>query len=1295
MVSVSAVSLRVSRLVALVLFAIVAIFACSGTTTTGGALELIIATNLSTPDELDSIHLEVRQEIATGTWGAPIVSRDLRIPTDAVLPATFTIEAGESEHQGALVRVIGRRGGLPIVLSEVETRVPQNRVAALKVVLARACIGKLKADSSGIVASSCSDPAQSCQPDTGQCASRLVDPASLPTYTPGEERQLVVPPQTPVADGGAETSRKEITQFRIDGVDGTIAGTSISLTLPFGTDLTSLTPTIVWKGAAISPASGVAQDFTTPKTYTVTALDGSTKAYTVIVTIAAASGKEITQFVIGGVHGTILGTSITLTVPSGTNVTSLTPTIGITGASISPASGAPQDFSNPVTYTVTASNGSTRDYTVIVNVASASAKDITEFSVAGVAATINATSITLTLPATSNPKSLVPTITITGASVLPASLAAQDFTNAVSYTVTAADGTTKRYTVTVNIAASDAKEITQFGILGVNATITGTNVALTLPSGTNLAGLTPTIAIAGSSVNPASGVAQSFASPVTYTVSAADGSTRAYTVTVSVAAGSARDITAFSILGVSAAVGETSVALTLPAGTNVTSLIPTVGITGVSMTPASGVAKNFTSPVTYTVTAADNTTKAYTVTVTVAQPFTKDITQFSILGAGGVITGTSIALTLPSGTSVTSLVPTITTNGVSLSPASGVAKDFTNPVTYTVTAADNSTKQYTVTVSVAQPFTKDITQFTILGINGTIGLNTVTLQVPYGTSLTNLTPTIQTNGQSVNPASSVAQNFTNPVMYTVTAGDTTTKAYTVTVTVGQPGFKDITQFTILGNNGTIDNVAKTVALTVPYGTSLVSLTPTIQIDGQSVAPLSGVAQNFTNPVTYTVTAGDSTTKAYTVTVTVGPAGFKDITQFTILGVNGTIDNAAKTVALQVPSGTSLVSLTPTIQTNGQSVSPLSGVPQNFSNPVTYTVTAADSTTKQYTVTVTAAPNTAKDITQFTILTVNGSINDAAKTITLTVPYGTSLTSLTPTIQISGLSVSPLSGAAQNFTNPVVYTVTAQDNSTKQYTVTVTVAPNTAKDITQFTILTVNGTIDQAAKTIALTLPAGTSLTSLTPTIVTSAQSTVSPLSGVAQNFTSPVVYIVTAQDTSTKPYTVTVTVAPATKDITLFTINNVSGLITGTNIAVKLYTGTSITALHPQITINGQSVSPLSGAAQNFTNPVTYTVTGQDLTTKAYSVSVSLSSNTGKDITAFALDGVSSTINQQLGTMTNTLGSTQCQATVTALTHNGVSVSPGIGTVVSLENGGSTDFTVTAADGTYRIYTHFGGTFCN
>jgi hypothetical protein len=80
-----------------------------------------------------------------------------------------------------------------------------------------------------------------------------------------------------------------------------------------------------------------------------------------------------------------------------------------------------------------------------------------------------------------------------------------------------------------------------------------------------------------------------------------------------------------------------------------------------------------------------------------------------------------------------------------------------------------------------------------------------------------------------------------------------------------------------------------------------------------------------------------------------------------------------------------------------------------------------------------------DIINFTFpQSVSTAINSEAGTVSVKVVTGTNVSSLTPTITISeGATISPASGVVQNFTNPVVYTVTAADNVTeKVWTVTV-------------------------------------------------------------------------------------------------------------------------------------------------------------------------------------------------------------------------------------------------------------------
>jgi len=157
-----------------------------------------------------------------------------------------------------------------------------------------------------------------------------------------------------------------ILTFGLAGSPAVITGTDIAWTVPYGSDVTSLAPTYTLSSGTCDPASGSTQDFTAPQTYTVT--DGAvSNTYTVTVTVAPpSSAKAILTFGPGAV---ITGNAIAWTVPQGTDVTSLAPSYTVSRfATGTPASGSKQDFTNPVTYTVTAQDGSTQDYTVKVTV---------------------------------------------------------------------------------------------------------------------------------------------------------------------------------------------------------------------------------------------------------------------------------------------------------------------------------------------------------------------------------------------------------------------------------------------------------------------------------------------------------------------------------------------------------------------------------------------------------------------------------------------------------------------------------------------------------------------------------------------------------------------------------------------------------------------------------------------------------------------------------------------------------------------------------------------------------------
>lgn len=286
-----------------------------------------------------------------------------------------------------------------------------------------------------------------------------------------------------------------------------------------------------------------------------------------------------------------------------------------------------------------------------------------------------------------------------------------------------------------------------------------------------------------------------------------------------------------------------------------------------------------------------------------------------------------------------------------------------------------------------------------------------------------------------------------------------------------------------------------------------------------------------------------------------------LTSFSVNGVPATINEGDKTIAVTMPFGTDVTALRPTFGTLGDKVL-VGGVEQtsavswhDFTLPVIYTVTAPDGSTANYTVNVNLASNTAKALTTYSYVGFPGSpgsINETTKTIAVVLPFGTNLTNLVANFTSTGSSVAvgainQTSGAtANNFTTPVNYTVTAADGSTETYNVTVTLADASAKAITAYGFAAYNGatgTIDEVAKTIAVTVPFGTDVTNLVATFATTGSSVM--VAGLNQtstvttnNFTLPVNYTVTAADASTATYTVTVSLPSGPLPVNLRTAGN-------------------------------------------------------------------------------------------------------------------------------------------------------------
>ena len=460
-----------------------------------------------------------------------------------------------------------------------------------------------------------------------------------------------------------------------------------------------------------------------------------------------------------------------------------------------------------------------------------------------------------------------------------------------------------------------------------------------------------------------------------------------------------------------------------------------------------------------------------------------------------------------------------------------------------------------------------------------------------------------------------------------------------------PGYRalssenDILSFSIPEQTGTatINTTTHRVDIEVTAAANLTNLTPTITVSpSASINPIGGEAHDFSiSPFVYTVTAQDATPQNWEiyVTQTTGVSSENDILTFTITGqlFASVISTVSHTVDIVMTYGTDLSFLFPAISVSpGANINPLSGTPQNFTSPVIYTVTAEDGISIQnWTVNATTENSSENDIITFTLTQQTGPavVNTTFHTVDIEVQNGTNLTALVPQVTVSnGATLSPVSGISQNFSTPFTYVVTAQDNTPQNWIVTVTEAAplNNETDIVAFSFSEQTGSanISIVSHTVGIEVVNGTNITTLTPSIQISAGATIFPQSGVQIDFTTPVNFVVTAENgTNTQNWTVTVTVdtqLSSEAEITNFILaEQISPAVINSSAAtvdIVVQAGTDISQLNPNITVSaGADISPLSGTIQDFTFPVTYTVTAQDLTTKQWIVSVSVYSDISID----------------------------------------------------------------------------------
>ncbi len=280
-------------------------------------------------------------------------------------------------------------------------------------------------------------------------------------------------------------------------------------------------------------------------------------------------------------------------------------------------------------------------------------------------------------------------------------------------------------------------------------------------------------------------------------------------------------------------------------------------------------------------------------------------------------------------------------------------------------------------------------------------------------------------GATINPLSGVAQNFTSPVEYTVTAEDNvTTKVWTVTVTEAGPppanfGLRDdegvnLPTLTYWFTGAATDITEKGSQFEqrdMGVVESVFIKGANIQIWKTGEGNVTGAQFKYkvwnnidTEPETYTVTDvtwtseyvdGDFTNQTWsgfgdeisvTDGLTPGTYNLKVLFSITGTGVAGTTDNGPFVASFEIAQQSSEAEI----------------LSFNIDNQIGQTI-----------------------------------IDSENATVNVQMLIGTNVSALQPTIAVSaGAAITPESGAAQDFTNSVTYTVTAENQQTKVWVATV-------------------------------------------------------------------------------------------------------------------------------------------------------------------------------------------------------------------------------------------------------------------
>lgn len=874
-----------------------------------------------------------------------------------------------------------------------------------------------------------------------------------------------------------KSSENYITAYKLGDAEGVIDGDNIAITIPYAMDLAAVELEItISEFAALTAPDALKEG---ENTYTVTAKDGTERVYTVTITrTAVATGRQILSFTYGAVAGTIdqVNGTISLGLPAGTSTT-FAPAIRVSDfATVTPASGEARDFSKPVKYKVTAQNGSTTTYTVTVTVSQEQAENPYKADMESLISKINQRYSRTTAGAWEDWEWM-------NLGFYQKKLGNLDDGFSIAECI-------KRLDTTTNVAMTNIDRKIM--------TLTARGIDCSKLSKYNNG--EPFIDAKGNKVDDLAAILYNYSG--------------GYTINGPIFALNALDMGNYTIPENAVWTREKLLETIL----NHKYLSDGFGLDMVTMLMQS-IAPYQNDPV-YGERVKAKLWEGFDIVMDSfgTDPFDN---PFGVQW-GGVYTseGASQIICALSAMGVDVHTDVRLNNG-----KDSVLTSFLNYADFVegYFAHSNTTPKNAMATyqgcyatqwylgflnggGAGHPYSlyyhrfdfsrklsteADITSFTLEGKKGVFttegGDNIITVTLPAGTPLNDMHPQLQLSDYATILAPDLTGGITfvkdTKTAFTVQAEDgKTTKTYYVVVKLSdeeKPSGAEIYTDTImlkdanilrdldiLGKNITTGTDSTDIELLLDAGKDTSNLMIYARLSyGATASPaLDGKkGMNLSDWTTFTITSGDGTnTRTYRIKATARTQASISAFSLTIGGTvyEGVIDNKANTITVSGvdDSNLSSTSFAPDVTLGPETLvcSPAPGLAQDFSRTVQYIVAGNEKVlSRTYTVSVLnkagqlisgsgggggsdpVTPATGAKITAFSVLGVDGVINQSAGTITVTLPAGTNVTAVAPSVTVTaGAVVSPVPGEVVNLTAPVVYTVTLGEE-TSRYTVTVT------------------------------------------------------------------------------------------------------------------------------------------------------------------------------------------------------------------------------------------------------------------